>query len=253
MFMREIRRPVVLSLYCYTGEAVLPWARAGFDCYCFDIQHPEAGDVTALPGGGSITKERLDLWDRGNVMGLADRFAGRAVFMSSFPVCTDMAVSGARHFAAKRAIDPLFQHKAADRAKWCGDLGAALGCAWFAENPASVLSTFWRRPDHTFNPNEFGGYIPEGEARHPRWPDYIPDRDAYTKRTCLWTGGGFVMPERRPVPLGDSYGGSLIWKKLGGKSMKTKNIRSATPRGFARAAFQANARKLVSGLAAELT
>lgn len=30
-------------------------------------------------------------------------------------------------------------------------------------------------------------------------------------------------------------------KKLGGRSLKTKNIRSATPRGFAQAVFEANA------------
>lgn len=237
-------RPVVLSLYCFTGEAVRPWAAAGFDCYCFDIQHPEGGTVEVLPGGGTIRKEPLDLWNRENVMRLADRFAGRAAFLSSFPVCTDMAVSGSRHFARKAAVDPLFQRKAADHAIWCGDLGNALGCPWYAENPVSVLSTFWRKPNYAFNPFEYGGYIPEAEALHPRWPDYIPARDAYTKRTCLWTGGGFVMPDRRPVPLPDNYDGSLIWKKLGGKSMKTKNIRSATPRGFSRAAFAANARKV---------
>lgn len=245
MFARHDFRPAVLSLYCFTAEAVRPWAAAGFDCYCFDIQHPEVGAVEAVPGGGVIHKERLDLWNRDNVMGLARRFAGRAAFLSAFPVCTDMAVSGARHFAGKAAVDPLFQRKAADRAMWCGDLGEALGCPWYAENPVSALSSLWRKPDHVFNPYEFGGYIPGAEALHPRWPDYIPPRDAYTKRTCLWTGGGFVMPERRPVPLPGNYGGSLFWRKLGGKSMKTKNIRSATPRGFARAVVAANARGLL--------
>jgi hypothetical protein len=34
--------------------------------------------------------------------------------------------------------------------------------------------------------------------------------------------------------------GSPQWGKLGGKSLKTKNIRSATPRGFARAVYLAN-------------
>jgi len=33
------------------------------------------------------------------------------------------------------------------------------------------------------------------------------------------------------------------WKNCGGKSIKTKNIRSATPRGFAKAVFIANALK----------
>lgn len=250
MFARHDFRPVVLSLYCFTGEAVRPWAAAGFDCYCFDIQHPEGGAVEAVAGGGSIRKVRLDLWNRDNVMALARTFAGRVAFMSSFPVCTDMAVSGARHFAAKAAADPAFQRKAADRAKWCGDLGEALGCPWFAENPVLVLSTLWRKPDHTFDPWEFGGYIPADQAAHPRWPDYFPDFDCYTKKTCLWAGGGFVMPARKVVPLPVQYAGSSLWQKLGGKSEKTKNIRSATPRGFARAAFEANGRGLVGALVA---
>ena len=28
----------IISLYDYTGEAVRPWAEAGYDCYCYDIQ-----------------------------------------------------------------------------------------------------------------------------------------------------------------------------------------------------------------------
>lgn len=194
-------RNVVLSLYDYTGETMRPWAAAGFECYCFDIQHPPEGVVEVSPGGGVIRYECLDLWNRKNVMALADRFRGQVQFLAAFPVCTDMAVSGARHFAAKAAVDPLFQRKAADHAIWCGDIGDALGCRWFVENPASVLSTIWRKANHTFNPWEYGGCIPEVEALHPKWPDYIPPRDCYTKRTCLWTGGGFIMPEKNPVPL----------------------------------------------------
>ena len=34
---------VVLSLYDYTGVAVKPWAEAGYQCYCFDIQHDGRG------------------------------------------------------------------------------------------------------------------------------------------------------------------------------------------------------------------
>lgn len=229
----------VLSLYDFTGETMRPWAEAGYSCHCFDIQHPAEGVVDEFPGGGRIHFENLDLWNRENVMALAERFAGQVAFLASFPVCTDLAVSGARHFAAKAARDPLFQRRAADHAIWCGDLGNALGCAWFAENPVSRLATIWRKPDHLFNPFEYGGYIPDADATHPKWPDYIPPRDAYSKRTCLWTGGDFIMPEKRPVEC-INYGKSLFWAKLGGKSMKTKNIRSATPRGFARAVYYAN-------------
>ena len=30
---------IVLSLYDFTGEALKPWAEAGYTCYAFDIQH----------------------------------------------------------------------------------------------------------------------------------------------------------------------------------------------------------------------
>lgn len=46
------------------------------------------------------------------------------------------------------------------------------------------------------------------------------------------------MPERRPVPCPPGW--STQMRKLGGKSEKTKNIRSATPRGFSRAVQLSN-------------
>lgn len=180
---------------------------------------------------------------------LAELWDDEVAFMFAFPVCTDLAVSGAKHFARKERERPGFQQRAADYAKWCGDLGDMLGCPYLIENPVSVLATLWRAPDHRFDPCDFGGYLPEGDE-HPRWPEIIPARDAYTKRTCLWTGGGFNMPPAKRVdPVTCSYTkadgkvtkGSPMFGKLGGKSAKTKNIRSATPRGFARAVFLANA------------
>jgi hypothetical protein len=53
------------------------------------------------------------------------------------------------------------------------------------------------------------------------------------------TRGGFRMPHKKPVPIPEGY--SDQHNLLGGKSERTKNIRSATPRGFARAVFLANA------------
>ena len=62
--------------------------------------------------------------------------------------------------------------------------------------------------------------------------------DAYPKKTCLWTGNGFTMPWTDPVQPEDGHSRQHL--KLGGKSAKTKNIRSATPRGFARAVYEFN-------------
>ena len=231
---------IVLSLYDYTGEALKPWAEAGYKCYAFDIQHDYTVQVFA--SGGEIHYMQMDLWNIDNITRIVKWFSQEnVVFGMAFPVCTDLAVSGAAHFKRKEKENPGFQIRASNHARWCASLFDSLGVPYFIENPVSRLATLWRKPDYSFQPYEYGGYIPETEAEHPKWPDYIAPRDAYPKKTCLWTGGGFVMPDTLPVT--PENGHSRQHLKLGGKSMKTKNIRSATPRGFARAVFEANVKE----------
>lgn len=232
----------VLSLYDYTGEALKPWAKAGYACMAFDILH-DGSRIDMFKGGGYIHYQHADLHELDTLHKIYKRYFGTNIaFAMAFPVCTDLAVSGAAHFARKRAKDPEFQNKAAEHAFNAAHLFECLNVPYFVENPVSVLSSLWRKPDHSFHPFEYGGYIPDSEKEHPRWPEYIPAQDAYKKKTCLWTGGGFVMPERRPVDCSAYYGNgySKPMMKLGGKSQRTKNIRSATPRGFAQAIFEAN-------------
>ena len=234
---------IVLSLYDFTGEALKPWAEAGYCCYAFDIQHSrEIPKCDTYAGGGFIRYVQMDLWNSGNITGLQRTFENTdVVFGMAFPVCTDLAVSGAAHFKAKAERDPEFQIKASNHARWCASLFEALEIPYFIENPVSRLSTLWRKPDHTFHPYEYGEYIPDAEAEHPRWPDYIAPKDAYTKKTCLWTGGGFRMPHRLPTCKPTGYSQQHL--KLGGKSQRTKDIRSATPRGFARAVYEFNTKE----------
>ena len=229
---------IVISLYDYTGEALKPWAMAGYQCHAFDIQH-ENKMIETFEGGGTIKYRYADLHDISSLDDIYNFLSKKEVtFAMAFPVCTDMAVSGAAHFKRKREADPLFQRKAANYAIWCAELFQALDCPYFIENPVSVLSTLWRKPDYSFHPFEYGGYIEPDQAEHPKWPEYIAPMDAYTKKTCLWTGGDFTMPDISPVEPEAGY--SRQHRKLGGRSMKTKNIRSATPRGFAQAVFNAN-------------
>lgn len=229
---------VVVSLYDYTGVAVRPWAEAGYECFCYDIQHPTIESEKV--GQGYIHKIKADLHDTNELEFILYRHWNDDVqFAMAFPVCTDTAVSGAAHFKRKAEADPDFQHKAAMYAVWCAQVFETWEIPYYIENPVSVLSTLWRKPNYNFHPFEYGGYIAEAEAEHPLYPDYIAPRDAYTKKTCLWTGGNFKMPDKRPVDC-ESYGSSRQHRKLGGKSLKTKNIRSATPRGFAQAIFEAN-------------
>ena len=241
----------IISLYDFTGEALRPWAEAGHTCYAYDIQHPAAEEwqMEWFPSGGSIHYIHADLHKPETFAELLRDHGddgGLTTLGMAFPVCTDMAVSGAAHYKRKAEIDPDFQNKAANYAIMCADFFEALGCAYFIENPVSVLASKWRKPDHYFHPYEYGGYIPYSKAEHPRWPEYIAPFDAYPKKTCLWTGGGFVMPEKVSVEVEKGY--STQHRKLGGKSQRTKDIRSATPRGFAIAVCQANRCEPIDGL-----
>jgi hypothetical protein len=60
--MYDNKRKVVLSLYDFTGEALKPWAQAGYECYAFDIQHDDQV-VETYEGGGSIHYRHADLHD----------------------------------------------------------------------------------------------------------------------------------------------------------------------------------------------
>ena len=239
----------IISLYDFTGEAVRPWAEAGAKCYCYDIQHKywqkEHSNATVKVGKGSITFLNADLH---NVDVLNDIYNEhgheRVDFLCAFPVCTDLAVSGSSHFKNKAKLNPRFQIEAAQHAINCAELAERFDCPYMIENPVSRLATLWRKPDHYFHPFQYGGYLSDAEADHPTWPDYIAPRDAYSKKTCLWVSKGekkdtFVMPQKKPVDC-QSFGSSTQHRLLGGKSMKTKNIRSATQRGFAKAVFEAN-------------
>ena len=234
---------IVISLYDYTGEALKPWAKNGYDCYAFDIQHTEIGAMEWFYDEnhvlGSINYLYADLHDFNTHKAIFNMFNGkRVIFGMAFPVCTDLAVSGAAWFKRKAERDPHFQDKAAKHASDCAELFEDLGCPYFIENPVSVLATKWRKPDYSFHPYEYGEYIPDDEAEHPRWPDYIAPKDAYTKKTCLWTSKSFRMPYKLPTCKPNGYSSQHL--KLGGKSKRTKDIRSATPRGFATAVYEFN-------------
>jgi len=233
---------LIISLYDYTGEMVRPWAENGYECHCFDIQHPDEPSIVSFEGGGSIHKIHWDL--QKNLLDLqyvyTDQGSGIGVkIVFGFPVCTDLAVSGAAHFAKKAAINPNFQEEAASHARDIAYFAESLDVPYMIENPVSVLSTLWKRPDFYFHPYEYGGYIPENKSEHPLYPEYIAPKDAYSKKTSIWSGGGFNQPPLKPVEC-LSYGCSSQHAKLGGSSKKTKDIRSCTPRGYALAVFEAN-------------
>jgi hypothetical protein len=198
-----------LFLCDLTGHMAEPWLAAGYECWCVDLQHPPHPQYT-----GGLIRIGADVrrWQPDN---------GAWDFVAAFPPCTNLAVSGARWFRSKGLrglIDALEVVEA------CRVICEGAGAPWMLENPVSTLSTYWRKPDYSFHPWQYAGLEPA---------------DHYTKKTCLWTGGGFVMPA--PCPL-DTAGppDDRIHKAAPGPGRA--NFRSATPRGFARAVFAANHR-----------
>ena len=101
------------------------------------------------------------------------------------------------------------------------------GLSWWAiENPMSRIHKLCPELNQirmSFNPYEFAEYDPS------------PRNSQYQKRTWLW--GSFKEPKKKPLANID---GNKFHRMCGGKSNRTKNIRSATPMGFAYAFAKEN-------------
>lgn len=227
-------------LYDYTGLMARPWLDAGYECWSIDGQHEEG---ISSKGNSIKVGMWLDPYRKLQQAVEIKTMIGDADIIFGFPECTDLTVAGARHFAKKRRENPLFQAEAIELADLVRCVGVSLGCAWAFENPVSVISTQYRPCDFRFDPCDYGGYLPFND-QHPLYPEIYPARDAYNKKTCIWSGNGFKEPKTKRVePLEKDNPG---WKMCGGKSIRTKNIRSATPRGFAQAVFESNSRRVAS-------
>jgi len=132
------------------------------------------------------------------------------------PPCTDFAGSGAQYWKQKdqdgRTESSLkLIDKTLEIIDWCKPQW------WALENPVGRLQKL--RPQlgdpWYFQPYWFG--------------------DAYTKKTGLWGKFNRELPRCEVVPDPNSW-----IMKLGGKSERTKELRSMTPMGFAESFFLAN-------------
>lgn len=234
----------IVSLFDMSGYSLRDWAVAGEECFCLDIVN--RGRRIEFGSGGSIT---FPQWDAKSPEAKSFVLSLLPIFLFSFAPCTDLAVSGAKHFKAKREANPTYLVDSLEFVLLAPAIAAQRGCGWVFENPVGQLSSLWQPPRRYFDPCDFGGYLPEHDI-HPEWPQYIPPRDAYLKKTCIW-GEGWIWPQDRRVPYiqyVDLWGNSFSPQTalLGGKSEKTKQIRSATPRGWARAFFLANYSRVTS-------
>jgi hypothetical protein len=203
-----------VSLFDWSAVMLEPWRDAGYTCWAVDTRHPR-GHTTRDDGihliGHDLSTPWLPPFDRDDI-----------AFVAAFPPCDHLAVSGARWFKGKglRALASSIElfATAAEFCEWAAESGAR----YMIENPVSTISTYWRKPDHAFSPHHYAGLFPD---------------DNYTKKTCLWSGGGFVLPE--PVFATDGEPPDDRIHKMP-PSADRAALRSLTPRGFARAVFDAN-------------
>lgn len=205
---------------CEESQEVCKAFRAlGHEAYSCDIQepsggHPEwhiLGDALASIEGGRLSTmdgqmHDIQKWD----------------MIIAHPPCTDLAVSGARHFAQKQK-DGRQQKSIVFFMQM-----ALANCDRIAvENPVCIMSSCWRKPDQIVQPYWFG---------HP-----------YRKTTCLWLKG---LPKLHPTDMVkpgefDEYGFSKNFatryavdengKIISWNDPRTAKARSKTPTGFARA------------------
>lgn len=190
----------ILSLFDYSGRWSQPYREAGYAVIQVDL---------------GLSQDILDF----------DYAALPSVHgILAAPPCTDFTVSGAQYWPRKdedgttdralRLVDKVLEIVAYFNPAW-----------WVIENPVGRLPKL--RP-----------MLGKPWYWQPYWYG-----DPYTKKTGLWGDFNPPVPEKfedwAVEPLRFSKQGSWL-QLLGGKSAKTKHLRSLTPVGFARAFFMMN-------------
>ena len=151
-------KPRVLVACEYSAVVRDAFRARGFDAWSCDLL-PTEGDPRWHIQGDALEAVYGQQWD----------------LLIAHPPCTDLAVSWARHFAAKIA-----DGRQARALEFVQRLLDAPVPHIALENPVSIISSKIRKPDFTIQPWQFG----HGEV----------------KRTCFWTKN---LPPLRPTNIVD--------------------------------------------------
>ena len=189
---------------CEESQAVcIAFRELGHEAYSCDIEQCSGGHRE-----WHIWGDALRLLDGECTFMTMDRqyhtIEGKWDMIIAFPPCTDLAVSGARHFKAKqldgrqqRSIEFFLAFTEAE----CDRIAI--------ENPIGIMSTKYRKPDQIVQPWQFG----HGE----------------TKATCLWLKG---LPLLMPTQIVEGRE-QRVWRMP--PSPERAKLRSKTYQGLARA------------------
>lgn len=193
-------KPLKVLVACEVSGVVRDAFRAlGHDARSLDIAPPTNRDSTyhIQQEFTSFIEDYVNLVQRG--------FADKIDLLIAHPPCDHLAVSGARWFPEKRANGS--QQVAINFFMEC--VNAPIHHI-AVENPISIMSTQYRKPDQIIQPYWFG---------HP-----------VTKSTCLWLKN---LPQLKPTNMVEPTEGSYIHKMP--PSPTRKQDRSRTLEGVAQA------------------
>jgi hypothetical protein len=199
---------VILSLFDFTGNWAKPYQDAGHDVILWDVKH--------VPDFYQFFADIMHADAEYMYEYIFDNYETIDGILAAVP-CTDFASSGARWWKQKdkdgstaKSVELVYQTLRI--------IDICMPTFWVIENPIGRIKSL----------------VPElGEPWYfqPYWYG-----EPYTKKTGLF--GNFQKPA--PSNIVEPTEGSMMWKKYGGKSERTKEARSITPAGFAQAFYNAN-------------
>ncbi len=205
----------LISLFDYTGNWSKPYEKAGWEVIRHDIK-----------SGEDIFSDSVPAAIQDNI-----EFGPYADGILAALPCTDFPGSGARWWKEKdNAPGPYHKDVPFDSITdvsitmshcvlFIIDLLLKSDGFWCVENPVGRLHRLVPEigePKMYFNPSDFG--------------------DPYTKKTALYGDFNTNLQKTWVLPLE----GSKMHRLYGGKTERTKALRSVTPKGFSKAFFEAN-------------
>jgi hypothetical protein len=199
----------LLSLFDYSGNWAAPFARAGWNVILWDIKHTSDMFSTFT----DVNDACADYF----YQNIFDNYGTVDGILAAVP-CTEFASSGARWFKDKdadgrteAAVDLVYQTLRI--------IDLCMPDFWAIENPVGRMHNLVPeigKPLMYFNPCDFG--------------------EPYTKKTALY---GDFNTDLIKTPV-EPTEGSKMHRLYGGKSERTKELRSITPPGFSQAFYEAN-------------
>lgn len=215
--IKQHYQPIIISLFDSSGSWSEPYRKAGYRVIQID------------------KKLGFDIF-KWNYKAIKEQVAG----VLAAPPCTDFSGSGSQYWPEK--------DKDGRTAQSCKLVSKTLEIIahfnhsemfWAMENPIGRLrrmlsGEYWNGEPRIHVPDSLVDKVKEERLAFDPW-DY---GDPWTKRTMLW--GEFNLPKRNPVPPKKHSTQGSWTQVLGGKSERTKELRSFTPPLFAQAFYEAN-------------